>query len=61
MRDSVDMSPQAIDGRLRELAELWRLWQALRTAERLGPIDTAEKPTSAAPEGKTTDAPRRRP
>ena len=29
-RFEVDMSPEAIEGRLREVAQLWKFWQSLR-------------------------------
>lgn len=35
-----DMSPEAIDRRLRELAQIYKLGMSLRDAKWLGPIDT---------------------
>lgn len=35
-----DMSPEAIDQRLRDLAQIYKLGMSLRDAKWLGPIDT---------------------
>ncbi len=39
VRPSVDMSPEAIDRRLRVVAELYRFGLALRSAKRVGALD----------------------
>ena len=38
----IDMSPQAVDRRLRELAELYRFWTALEDARRRGELRSPE-------------------
>ena len=35
----VDMSPEAIEGRLRELGQLYEFWKSLRTCGNMGPIE----------------------
>ena len=42
-----DMSPEAIDQRLRELAQIYQLGMSLRDAQWLGPVDAA--PQDACP------------
>ena len=37
--DSADMSPRAIEQRLRIVGELYRMWQTLRHARRVGPVE----------------------
>lgn len=38
-RTKVDMSSEAIAGRLKEIGELWDLWNRLKKAERLGSVE----------------------
>ncbi|HYU31249.1 MAG TPA: hypothetical protein VEW48_03740 [Thermoanaerobaculia bacterium] len=49
----VDMSPEAIDRRLRELGQLYRLGMSLQKARRIGkvgePPRTAEAPPKESP------------
>jgi hypothetical protein len=40
----VDMSPQAIDRRLRELGQLYKLGMSLQKARRIGKVGEAEAP-----------------
>ena len=37
--NEIDMSPEALSGRLREVSDLWRLWNVLRTAQDMGPVE----------------------
>ncbi|MBP7585081.1 MAG: hypothetical protein KBA61_13660 [Spirochaetes bacterium] len=37
----VDMSPAAIEKRLREVSELYRLYQKIKTARKTGPVVNA--------------------
>jgi hypothetical protein len=46
-RAEVDMSSEAIAGRLKEIGELWDLWNRLRKAKYLGPVE----PNSSLKEG----------
>jgi len=39
----VDMSPAAIEKRLREVSELYRLYQKLRKARRIGPVEPSDE------------------
>jgi len=48
-----DMSPEAIDRRLRTIAELRRLGLALRSARRLGKVRELARPATA---GSTSEA-----
>ena len=38
-RADVDMSPEAVDRRLRELGQLYRLWRSLRECRIIGPVE----------------------
>ena len=40
----VDMSPEAVDRRLRDLAQLYRLGLQISTARRLGKVKDLRKP-----------------
>jgi hypothetical protein len=44
-----DMSPEAIDRRLRELSQIYKLGMSLRDAKWLGPIDTNTPGEDRAP------------
>ncbi len=46
-RRRVDMSPEAIDRRLREVASLYRLGISIATARRLGPKHELERQRAA--------------
>ena len=39
IRSEVDMSPEAVDQRLRDVAQLYKLGVSLRDAELLGPVE----------------------
>lgn len=43
---TVDMSPDAIDRRLRDLSQLYELGMALRDAKRIGPIESKKNKNS---------------
>ena len=45
-RFEVDMSPAAIDRRLREVGELWELWRYLRRFRPTTPPDNASRARS---------------
>lgn len=47
----VDMSPEAIDRRLRELSDLYDFWQALRT---IRPVSDPMLPEAITPHDETT-------
>ena len=59
-----DMSPEAIDQRLRDLAQIYKLGMSLRDAKWLGPVGTCGAPPasdSPHPDGisrEHSDAPR---
>lgn len=44
-RRKIDMSPSAIDRRLRELAQIYRLGIAIKSARRLGKLQDIESAT----------------
>lgn len=46
-RAAVDMSPEAIDRRIREVAELWRLGMSLRTGRWVDGVRDGEGPPAA--------------
>lgn len=52
-RPKVDMSPEAVSRRLRELGQLYRLGMSLQKAKRIGkvgaPAQTAEAPPKESP------------
>jgi hypothetical protein len=51
---TVDMSPEAIDRRLRELAGLYRLGMSLQGARRLGKLRDLEQPAEREiPDGES--------
>ena len=35
----VDMSPEALERRLRELSQLWKFWVKIRAAQRADPVE----------------------
>jgi hypothetical protein len=46
------MSPGAIDHRIKELSQLWKLAMSLQTARRLGPVaEPSRKTPSSDPAG----------
>lgn len=45
-----DMSPEAIARRVDIVGELWRMWQILRRARRIGPVEGQE--VVAAPDDR---------
>lgn len=51
----VDMSPEGITRRLQEVGDLWDLWQKIRTAKDLGPVESPRR------KSRTTSAGRKRP
>ena len=48
---AVDMSPEAIDRRIKELSQLWRLAMSFQTARRLGPISEIAIPDTSPATG----------
>ena len=54
VRHETDMSPEAIEVRLRELASLWKLGMSLRGARRLGKAADLDRGESV---GETDDKP----
>jgi hypothetical protein len=51
----VDMSPEAIDQRLRELGQLYRLGMSLRKARLLGPLQEVQQRQKAAQKSEEPD------
>jgi hypothetical protein len=50
-RPDVDMSPEAVVGRLREVSQLWKLWQSLRHFKFVdGPINSSRTPLENPPD-----------
>jgi hypothetical protein len=50
--DSSDMSPLAIERRLRIVGELYRVWRTLRQARRIGPVEPHPRGTLEAPDAE---------
>ncbi|HPM79447.1 MAG TPA: hypothetical protein PLF81_02045 [Candidatus Anammoximicrobium sp.] len=51
-RSEVDMSPEAVDQRLRDVAQLYRLGVALRDAELLGLVEETRRGNDSGENGE---------
>jgi hypothetical protein len=54
------MSPEAIDRRLREVSRLWDLWNILKGAKFIGPVEPQRRKRKISKKRRTSGASARR-